>query len=95
MSSPFTVDLTPPIPGRFFIGFQSGFEKEITKDSIPVFVENFRDDESGIDKIDIRVGEIFKDYISNLDVERGHIRIKISDTLLDGHKYTAALRVCI
>ncbi|XP_061196785.1 uncharacterized protein LOC133205060 [Saccostrea echinata] len=92
-SSPvLTVDLSPPIPGRFVIGYRDS-EVKFSRNSLPVLIENFEDPESGIDQITIQVDGVNGNYTSNFIVKDGHSHIKINENVTDGYTYKAILSV--
>lgn len=92
-SEAFTIDITPPIPGKFFVGYEHINDKTIVGNNIPVIVEGFEDPESGIDMINVRIAGINTDYVSNTIVERGLYKIKLPQDLKDGYEYKAIIQV--
>lgn len=92
-SEAFTIDITPPIPGKFFVGYEQINDKTIVGNNIPVIVEGFEDPESGIDMINVRIAGINTDYVSNTIVERGLYKIKLPQDLKDGYEYKAIIQV--
>lgn len=92
-SEAFTIDITPPIPGKFFVGYEQINDKTIVGNNIPVIVEGFEDPESGIDMINVRIAGINTDYVSNTIVERGLYKIKLPQDLKDGYEYKTIIQV--
>ncbi|XP_062567668.1 LOW QUALITY PROTEIN: uncharacterized protein LOC134229901 [Saccostrea cucullata] len=91
-SAVFTVDLSPPIPGRFIIGYKDS-EVKISRNTLPVLIENFEDPESGIDRITIRVDGVNKNYTSDFIVKDGYSHIKFNENVTDGYIYKAIISV--
>lgn len=94
-SDAFTIDITPPIPGKFFVGNEKSSDKTIVGNNIPVNVEGFEDPESGVDMINVRIAGINTDYVSNTIVDKGLYKIKLSQDLKDGYEYRATIQVGI